>query len=95
MYVAIPHIVYSITVDCLVSSVSHAVAIGAFPENFTEKPEKDAVNIDIRFSLRPYWINPFEGLRHGFAFEALGVLPQSSMVARSGQTTMVWLAKLA
>ena len=35
----------------------YAVAIGTYPENFTEKPDKDAVNIKIRFTLLSYWIH--------------------------------------
>ena len=45
--------VCSITVDSFVSSMSCAVAIGTYLETFTEKPDKDAVNIKIRFTLLP------------------------------------------
>ena len=56
-----------------------------------EKPSKDAVNIQIRFTLLPYCINSSiqraSQRAYGFAFEAWSVTAQSSIVARRGQTT--------
>ena len=69
--------VCSIMVDCFISSTSYAVAIGIYPENFTEKPNKDAVNIQIRFILLPFWINSAilsaSQRVHGFLFRSVGI----------------------
>ena len=61
----------------LCSSKSYAVASGTYPENFTEKPVKGAVSIQIRFSLLPNGTNSSihraSEPAHGFAVGALGV----------------------
>ena len=85
--------VCSIMVDCFVSSISHAVAIGIYAENFTEKPDKDAVNIQIRFTLLPYWTRSSNHRHRNIIMYLLskrvGLTGQSSRVARSGQTTKI------
>ena len=72
-------------------------AIGIFLENSTEKSDKDAVNVQIRCTLLPCWtvssISWASQRAQGFAFDELGVTAQSSLVARSGQTTK-WFACL-
>ena len=56
---------FNILVDCFASSKNNAVDIGTYPENFTERPLKDAVNVQIRFTLLPQWIN--SSILQGFA----------------------------